>query len=52
MVKWEEYCNKRWRWTFGALRELDVVVANINGQLTAFAYYPPSLARIRTIRGG
>ena len=37
MVKWAEYCNKRWLWAFGALRELDVVVANINGQLTAFA---------------
>ena len=29
MVKWTEYCYKRWLWTFGALAELDVVVANI-----------------------
>ena len=34
MVKWTEYCYKRWLWTFGALAELDVVVANINIQLT------------------
>ena len=37
MVKWTEYCYKRWLWKFGALAELDVVVANINVQLTAFA---------------
>ena len=37
MVKWTKYCYKRWLWTFGALAELDVVVANINIQLTAFA---------------
>ena len=37
MVKWTKYCYKRWLWTFGALTELDVVVANINIQLTAFA---------------
>ena len=37
MVKWTEYCYKRWLWTFVALAELDVVVANINIQLTAFA---------------
>ena len=37
MVKWTEYCCERWLWTFGALAELDVVVANINIQLTAFA---------------
>ena len=37
MVKWTKCCYKRWLWTFGALRELDVVVANINIQLTAFA---------------
>ena len=36
MVKWTKYCYKRlWLWTFGAGRELDVVVANINGRLTA-----------------
>ena len=52
MVKWTEYCYKRWLWTFGALAGLDVVVANINIQLTAFALCPPSLARIRTVRGG
>ena len=52
MVKWTKYCYKRWLWTFGALAELDVVVANINIQLTAFALYPPSLAGIRTVRGG
>ena len=52
MVKWTKYCYKRWLWTFGALAEFDVVVANINTQLTAFALYPPSLARIRTVRGG
>ena len=27
MVKWTKYCYKRWLWTFGALTELDVVVA-------------------------
>ena len=32
-----KYCYKRWLWTIGALAELDVVVANINVQLTAFA---------------
>ena len=37
MVKWTKCCYKRWLWTFGALAELDVVVANINVQLTAFA---------------
>ena len=37
MVKWTEYCYKRWLWTFGALTELDVVVVNIDIQLTAFA---------------
>ena len=37
MVKWTKYRYKRWLWTFGALTELDVVVANINIQLTAFA---------------
>ena len=37
MVKWTKYCYKRWLGTFGALTELDVVVANINTQLTAFA---------------
>ena len=37
MVKWTGYCYKRWLWTFGALAGLDVVVANINIQLTAFA---------------
>ena len=37
MVKWTEYFYKRWLWTFGALAELDVVVANINIQFTAFA---------------
>ena len=37
MVKWTEYCYERWLWTFGALAVLDVVVANINIQLTAFA---------------
>ena len=37
MVKWTEYCYERWLWTFGALAELDVVVANIDIQLTAFA---------------
>ena len=31
MVKWTEYCYKRWLWTFGALAD------NINIQLTAFA---------------
>ena len=36
-LKWTNYCYKRWLWTFGAWRELDVVVANINGQLTGFA---------------
>ena len=34
MVKLTKYCYKRWLWTFGALAELDVVVANINIQLT------------------
>ena len=52
MVKLTEYCYKRWLWTFGALAELDVVVANINTQLTAFALCPPSLTRVRTVRGG
>ena len=52
MAKLTKYCYKRWLWTFGALAELDVVVANINIQLTAFALYPPSLARVRTVRGG
>ena len=52
MVKLTKYCYKRWLWTFGALAELDVVVDNINIQLTAFALYPTSLARIRTVRGG
>ena len=37
MVKWTEYCYKKWLWTFCALAELDVVVADINIQLTAFA---------------
>ena len=37
MVKWTKCCYKRWLWTFGALRELGVVVTNINIQLTAFA---------------
>ena len=37
MVKWTKYCYKRWLWTFSALTELDVVVANINVQLTAFS---------------
>ena len=37
MVKSTKCCYKRWLWTFGALTELDVVVANINIQLTAFA---------------
>ena len=37
MVKWTKYCHKRWLWTFGALTGLDVVVTNINIQLTAFA---------------
>ena len=37
MVKWTKYCYKRWLWTFSDLTELDVVVANINVQLTAFA---------------
>ena len=52
MAKLTKYCYKRWLWTFGALAELDVVVANINIQLTAFALHPPSLARVRTVRGG
>ena len=37
MVKWTKCRYKRWLWTFGALTELDVVVANINIQLTASA---------------
>ena len=37
MVKWTKCCYKRWLWTFGALTGLDVVVANVNTQLTAFA---------------
>ena len=37
MVNWTKYCYKRWLWTFGALTELDVVVANVNIQLTSFA---------------
>ena len=37
MAKWTKYCYKRWLWTFGTLKELDVVVADINIQLTAFA---------------
>ena len=37
MVKWTKYCYERWLWTFGALTELDVVVVNIDIQLTAFA---------------
>ena len=37
MVKWTKYCYKRLLWTFGALTELDVVVAHINVQLSAFA---------------
>ena len=52
MVKSTKCCYKRWLWTFGALTELDVVVASINIQLTAFAPCPPSLARVRTVRGG
>ena len=52
MVKLTKYCYKRWLWTFGALAELDFVVANIGIQLTPFALYPPSLARVRTVRGG
>ena len=35
MVKSTKCRYKRWLWTFGALTELDVVVANINIQLTA-----------------
>ena len=33
MVKLTKYCFKKWLWTFGALAELDVVVANINIQI-------------------
>ena len=37
MVRWTKCFYKRWLWTFGTLTELDVVVANVNIQLTAFA---------------
>ena len=37
MGKWTKHCYKRWLYAFGDLTGLDVVVANINIQLTAFA---------------